>query len=206
MRFGVLGSLEVRDGAGRLVQLGGGRQRKLLAILLVRAGEAVSTDLLIEELWGEHPPPTALKALQGHVSQLRKLLGPGALVTQAPGYVLRVEPEETDVGRFERLAGEAAGAPPATAAELLREALGIWRGAALAEFAYEDFARGEIARLEGIRQAVLEDRIEADLALGRHADLVAELEGLVTRNPHRERLNGQLMLALYRSGRQAQAL
>jgi YVTN family beta-propeller protein len=205
MEFRVLGPLEVVDN-GRSIELGGGRQRKLLAILLLHVNEVVSSDRLIDELWGERPPETAAKALQGHVSQLRKALGRETLATQAPGYVLRASPEHLDVRRFERLVEEADQAEPKERAARLREAIGLWRGPTLAEFAFDPFAQAEIARLEELRLVALEDRIEADLELGRHGQLVGELESLVAQHPLRERLRGHLMLALYRSGRQAEAL
>ncbi len=186
--------------------IGGGRQRKLLAILALRANEFVGSERLIEELWNEQPPETAAKALQGYISQLRKTLGHQVLLTRPGGYVLQVAPGQLDVQRFEQLVDEARDAEPREAAEKLREALALWRGPALADFAYDDFARTEIARLEERRLAVLEQRIEADLALGRHATLVGELAALVAQEPLREWPRAQLMLALYRSGRQAEAL
>ena len=216
MEFGVLGPLEVRS-SGAQVALGTAKQRALLAILLVHANELVSSDRLIDELWPE-PPETAANALQVYVGKLRKALEPerarGApgelLVTRAPGYMLRVEPDELDADRFERLLGEGRRAgeakDPATAANRLRTALELWRGPALVDFAYDPFAQAEIARLEELRLDAIEERLAADLALGGAADLVAELEALVRDNPLRERLRGQLMLALYRSGRQADAL
>ncbi|MGE5689144.1 MAG: BTAD domain-containing putative transcriptional regulator [Pseudomonadota bacterium] len=207
----ILGPLELRIDAGR-VELGGGRQRALLAILALHANEVVSSDRLIDELWGEHPPSTAHKALQNAVSQLRAAIGPdavGLLVTQSPGYVLRLDEDALDSHRFEQLADEGRRLleeDPARAAEVLREALGLWRGEPLVDFAYDGFARPEILRLEELRLAALEDRIDADLALGRHAELIAELEPLVAAHALRERLRGQLMLALYRGGRQTEAL
>src|SRR5829696_9387976 len=208
MRFRVLGPLEVRDGDVQ-VQLGGRRQKALLARLLLDANRTVSAERLIDDLWGEDVPDTAAKMVQIYVSQLRKLLPPGMLVTSSPGYALQVEPEAIDVVRFMRLREEGRAAltagDPATAFARLREALGLWRGAALAEFP-EPFAAVEAAHLEERHLACLEDRIDADLALGRHADLVGELEALVTRLPLRERVRGQLMLALHRSGRHAEAL
>lgn len=216
MEFQVLGPLEVHRG-GEPLTLGPAKQRAVLAILLVHANELVSSDRLIEELWPE-PPETAANALQVYVHKLRKALDPerprGApsqtLITRAPGYMLRVEPDELDADRFERLLGDgraaAKASDPATAAATLRQALDMWRGPALADFAYDPFAQGEIARLEELRLEALEDRIDADLALGGAADLVGELEALIGNNPLRERLRGQLMLALYRAGRQADAL
>jgi DNA-binding SARP family transcriptional activator len=203
--FRILGPLEVAVD-GTPLSLGGQKQRALLAILLLRAGQVVSTDTLLDQLWGEHPPRTATTSLQNFVSQLRKLLGPDVLATRAPGYVLRLEGHELDLRRFERLVSAARDAEPGTRAELLREALGLWHGPPLAEFAFEAFAQNEIGRLEELRLSALEDRIDADLELGRHADLVGEIESLVFAHLLRERLRGQLMLALYRSGRQADAL
>jgi DNA-binding SARP family transcriptional activator len=191
---------------GRPLELGGAKQRSLIAILLLNANQVVSTDRLIDELWGAEPPATASKSIQVLVSRLRKKLGDSRLATQAPGYLLRVDPAELDLARFERLVGEARRAAPENAGQKLREALALWRGSALADLAYEPFAQAEVARLEELRLAALEKRIETDLAAGRHAEVVAELEALVGRYPLRERLRCQLMLALYRSSRQAEAL
>jgi predicted ATPase/DNA-binding SARP family transcriptional activator len=211
MDFGILGPLEVTD-EGLEPVIAGGKQRALLAVLLLHANEFVSSDRLIEELWGEQPPATAAKSLQVHVSRLRKALG-GAespVITGPNGYSIRVAPGELDLERFTRLAEEgrrALGADdPERGAELLREALSLWRGPPLADFAFESFAQLEIGRLEELRLAALEDRIDADLARGRHAELVAELEALVAAHPLRERLRRQLVSALYRAGRQADAL
>ena len=209
VEFRLLGRFEVVEG-DRPVALGGPKQRALLAVLLLRRGEAVSSDRLIDEIWGEQPPASANKIVQGYVSHLRKALGDGLLVTQGRGYLLRIEPGQTDADRFEALAGQGREAlergDALTAAAVLREAPGVWRGPALADFAYAPFAQAEIARLEESRVAALEDRIDADLALGEQTRLVGELEGLVREHPLREHLRGQLMLALYRSGRQADAL
>ena len=209
MDFRILGPLEVRVGE-RVLPLSGVRQRTVLALLLLRAGEVVSSDRLIDELWGERPPPSGIDALQVHVSRLRKLLPEGTVVTEGRGYRLAVAGEQIDAGRFERLAGEGRAAlvegDPERSARLLRDALDLWNGPALADFAYEPFAQGEIARLEELRVGTLEERIEADLACGGAAELVGELEALVGAHPLRERLRGQLMRALYRSGRQAEAL
>lgn len=209
MEFRVLGPLEVVE-EGHTLALAAGKQRALLAILLLRANEVVSTDELVDGLWGEQPPASAAKSVQIYVSQLRKAIGNGALLTRPPGYVLRIEPGELDLDRFENLLAEgkqALAAGHADDAETkLRDALSIWRGAPLADFTYDPFAQPEIARLEELRLCALEERIEAELALGRHADLIGELEGLVAQHPLRERLRAQLMLALYRSGRQAEAL
>lgn len=202
MEFRILGPLEVVD-EGRPVALHRGKERALLAYLLLHANELAPADRLIDELWGERPPPTAPKILQNAVSQLRKALGDGRLMTQPPGYRFRLEPGELDLHRFERLAeqGRAEGD-----AKLLREALAIWRGEPLADLRDELFAQRAALQLEEARLAVLEDRIDADLAAGRHAELVPELEQLIGKNPLRERPYGQLMLALYRAGRQADAL
>jgi DNA-binding SARP family transcriptional activator len=198
MEFRILGPLDA-IGGGRALELGGAKQRALLAVLLLNANRVVSSDGLIDSLWEEQQPEKAQKALHVLVSQLRKALGPERIVTRAPGYLLRLEEGELDLGRFQRLVAEGG-------VDQLREALALWRGPPLAEFAYERFAQPEIARLEELRQAALEQRIEADIALGRHADLIGELESLVAEHPVRERLRGHLMLALYRSGRQAEAL
>jgi YVTN family beta-propeller protein len=194
------------------VAVGGGRQRALLALLLVHAGEVVSRDRLIEELWAGEPPPSGPQSLDAYLSRLRRAfreVGAGdVLVTRAPGYVLQVE--ETDARRFEALAAEGREALAAgeaeRAAQVLAEALALWRGTAYAEVADEPWARAEAGRLAGLRLSATEDRIEAELALGRHRALVPELELLAAREPTRERLVGQLMLALYRCGRQAGAL
>ena len=205
MEFRILGPMEVTE-QGESVPLGGAKQRALLAVLLLHPNEVVSSDRLIDGVWAGEPPATALKTLQVYVSQLRKRLGTDVIVTRAPGYLLRVDRDDLDLSRFEVLVKEAKGAAPEVSAAKLREALALWRGPALAEFAYEPFAQAEIGRLEELRVAALEERIEAELALGLHADLVGELEALVAQHPLRERLRGQLMLALYRCGRQAEAL
>jgi DNA-binding SARP family transcriptional activator/streptogramin lyase len=205
MRYAILGPLEVYDGTQPL-GIGGGRQRKLLGVLLVHANESVSSDRLIEELWDGEPPPTASKALQGLVSQLRKQLGPGSLETVAGGYLLRVAPGDTDAQQFEQLLREARPLDRGPALAKLRAALALWRGPALADFAYDDFARSEAERLEELRESCIERRIDLELALGHHDDLVPELESLVREYPLRERLRRHLILALYRSGRQADAL
>ena len=204
MEFHILGPLEVVE-RGRVVPLGGSRQRALLALLLTRANEVVSADRLIDELWPE-PPQNAANALQYHVSQLRKSLGPDSIVTRAPGYVLEVGPNALDLLRFERLVADAERAAPTAAAELLREALALWRGPALADVADEPFAQVEVPRLEELRVRALELRLEADLARGRHADVVGEIEVLVREHPLRERFRAALMRALYGAGRHAEAL
>jgi DNA-binding SARP family transcriptional activator len=205
MDFRILGPLEVAE-QDRTLALGGVKQRSLLAVLLLHANELVSADRLIDELWGDAPPSTAGKGLQVQVSRLRKELGAGRVATHPPGYVLRLEPSEFDLARFEQLRDEAKRADPPTAARKLRDALSLWRGPALADLAYERFAQIEIARLEELRLSALEQRIDADLAAGDHAELVGEIEALVAQHPLRERLRSQLMLALYRSARQAEAL
>ena len=186
------------------------KPRALLALLLLDRNRVVPVGRLIDELWGEEPPETATKALQGYVSQLRKALGADRLLTKPPGYSLRVEDGELDLDRFELLVREGRGllgeGDSKAAAKRFAQALELWRGPPFAEFRAEPFARDAGARLEDARLAALEERIEADLALGRHARLVPELEALVAREPLRERPREQLMLALYRSGRQADAL
>jgi DNA-binding SARP family transcriptional activator/ABC-type branched-subunit amino acid transport system substrate-binding protein len=209
VEFRILGPFEVVEGDRRLA-LGGPKQRAVLAILLLHRGEVVSTDRLIDELWEERPPATATKTVQVYVSNLRKALGDGLLVTQGRGYLLRTSPGQLDLDRFDALVAEARQAlrdgRARDGSDGLREALTLWRGRALEDFAYDRFAQGATAQLEEQRLAALEDRIDADLALGEHAALVAELESLVREHPLRERLHLQLMLALYRCGRQADAL
>jgi DNA-binding SARP family transcriptional activator len=203
--FRLLGPLEVRS-EGASVQLGGPKQRALLALLLVDAGRTVSTDRLIDALWGEQPPRTAATSLQNFVSQLRKQLGPEVLVTKPPGYLLRIDPLQVDVNRVNALVTEARAAAAGERAAKLREAIELWRGPPLAEFGFEAFAQSEIARLEELRLALIEERIEAEIEEGRAAEVVGELEALVGEHPVRERFREQLMLALYQSGRQAEAL
>lgn len=209
LEFRVLGPFEVVE-HGQPLALGGPRQRALLAILVLRRGDVVSADRLIDLLWGERPPATAAKTLQGYVSHLRKALGDGVLLTRSGGYLLAAEPEQVDAEQFEAPVADARAAlavgDAARARELLVSALALWRGEPLADLAYEQFAGREVACLEEARLAALEYRIEADLALGRHRAAVGELEGLVGLHPNSERLLGQLMLALYRSGRQVEAL
>jgi len=206
----LLGTLEVLDDTGGTVPVSGAKLRSLLAALALRPGQAVSAELLVEELWGEEAKATAANSLQGLVSKLRRALPADVVLTRVPGYVLDIGAEATDIGRFERLATDGrkalAAGDTAAAATTLRKALQLWRGPTLAEFVYEEFAQGVIVRLGEERASVLEDRIDADLACGRHAELVAELEAAVADAPLRERLRGQLMLALYGSGRQADAL
>jgi DNA-binding SARP family transcriptional activator len=207
MEFRILGPLEVLDG-GEAIKLPGPKQRSLLALLVLHANEVVSSDRLIDELWPGEPPESGAAALQASVSRLRKGLagGAGLLQTVTPGYVLQVDLRGLDLHRFEQLLAEAEGEEPATAAEKLREALALWRGPALADFAYEPFAQGAIGRLEELRLIALERRIDADLQAGKDAELMPELESLVAQHPLREGLRQKLMLALYRAGRQADAL
>jgi DNA-binding SARP family transcriptional activator/tetratricopeptide (TPR) repeat protein len=193
MEFRILGPLEVTQD-GQALELGATKQQTLLAVLLLHAGEIVSPTRLMTELWGEDPPSTAAKGVQGYVSSLRRILGPDAIATRSHGYVL--EPEHLDTVLFERLAAEGRH----------RDALALWRGEPLHGIELEGPAAAEVERLAERRLAVLERRIEADLDEGRDADLVAELQGLVAAHPLRERLRAQLMLALYRAGRQADAL
>ena len=209
MEFRILGPLEVTED-GRPLALGGGHQRALLAVLLLHRNRVVAADQLIDGIWGERPPDTAANLVQVYVSRLRKTIGKERLLTRGGGYVLEVEEGALDLDRFQRLVDEGSQAlvagEPERAATLLRQGLELWRGPALSDFTFEAFAQQEIARLEELRLAALEERIEADLACGRHAVLVGELVGLVDDQPYRERPRGQLMLALYRSGRQAEAL
>jgi DNA-binding SARP family transcriptional activator len=203
--FRILGPLEVVDETGPLL-LGGQKQRAVLALLLLEPGRVVSVARLIDALWGEQPPRTATTSLQNFVSQLRKTLGPDVLETKPPGYRLRLRPGELDLERFRALVESARQAEGPARAEKLRHALALWRGPPLADLAYEAFAEPHIAHLEELRLSTLEERIDADLEARAPADLVAELEGLVEEHPLRERLRGQYMLALYRAGRQAEAL
>src|SRR5262245_31374629 len=205
MEFRILGPLEVYDGERRLA-LGGAKQRALLALLLLNANRVVSVERLLDALWGERQPASGTKTLHVYVSQLRKLLAADRLVTRPPGYLLRVDPDELDETRFQRLRLEAESVGLRQAAELLRGALSLWRGRPLADLAYEEFAQAEIARLEELRASTLERRIDVEIELGRHLELAGELEGLVAAYPLREHLRRQLMLVLYRSGRQAEAL
>jgi predicted ATPase/DNA-binding SARP family transcriptional activator len=210
MEIGILGPTELRDDGGS-VALGGARVRMLLAALALRPGQVVAAGRLIDDLWGASPPAEAANALQTLVSRLRKALGRGGLVeSRPPGYLLAVDPEAVDAVRFERLAAAGrralAQGDPGAAAAGLRRALALWRGPALADLGGASFAQAAAARLEDLRVQALEDRIEADLALGEGAALVPELEALVAEHPLRERPRGQLMRALYRAGRQADAL
>jgi len=209
MRFRILGPFQVEEG-GRRITIVGLRQRAVLAGLVLHPNEVVPSEQLLVELWGEDSPPSTANALQAAISRVRRTLPPGRLITQAPGYLLRVFSQELDASQFEQLVSEgrealAAGAG-AQAARTLRQALSLWQGPALADFRYEPFAQAEIARLEELHLTCLEERIEADLALGSASTLIAELRQLVSEHPVRERLRGQLMLALYRDGRQTEAL
>jgi DNA-binding SARP family transcriptional activator/streptogramin lyase len=213
LEFGVLGPLEVRSG-GRALPLGGPKQRALLAVLLLHANEAVSRDRLVDGVWGESPPATIGAVLNVYLSRLRKLLGEEgsgvALLTQPHGYTLRIDPEQLDLHRFERLVREGTQAFAAGKVELaaarLAEGLALWRGPALADVAAMPCAESELRRLDELRLCALEHRIEADLVLGRHSAVVPELQALAVEYPLRERIRAQLMLALYRSGRQSEAL
>jgi DNA-binding SARP family transcriptional activator len=216
MEFRILGPLEALD-EGQAVRLGGAKQRALLAVFLLHRGEALSTERLIDELWGERPPATAAKSVQVYVSRLRKALAggegdgsTGVIVTREHGYELELDPDRLDARRFERLVAEGrrelAAGRPERAIAALEGALSLWRGPPLADLAYEPFAQREIARLDDLRVGALEQLIEARLALGAHGELAGQLETLIAEHPYRERLRAQLMLALYRSDRQAEAL
>src|SRR4029077_13836068 len=208
MDFRLLGPLVVFDGPAPL-PIAAGKERALLAVLLLHANRTVGREQLVDALWGEEVPESAQKMVQIHVSQLRKALPEARLLTRAPGYLLEARDDEIDLARFERSVAGARRALSNSQAEqaraLLGDALALWRGRALAEFS-EPFARHEGARLEELRIAALEWRIEADLALGHHRDVVSELEALIVEYPLREQLRSQHMHALYRSGRHAEAL
>ena len=209
LEFRILGPLEVLDG-DRPVRLGGAKQRATLAILLLHANRVVGVERLADDLYAGAPPVTAVTQVQRQVSELRKILGAEAIETRSPGYVLHVEPEHLDLDRFERALDDAEHAlergEAQAAADLLERGLALWRGAPLADLAYESFARTAIERLDELRIVALEQSFEAELALGRHLAVLSDLEALVWEHPLRERLRGQLMLALYRAGRQAEAL
>jgi DNA-binding SARP family transcriptional activator len=204
--FRVLGPLAVVRDGNELV-LGWKKQRALLALLVLHANETVSVERLVRALWPGEPPATARTALHGHVSRTRKLVGADRLQTVGSGYLLVTGPGEVDLDRFQRLlaAGRSVREPAARAA-ILRGALGLWRGPALPEFASDAAFVGDLAALEATRLAALEDRVDAELELGVHAGLAAELERALTQDPLRERLRAQLALALYRLGLQAKAL
>jgi len=203
--FRILGPLEVVADGGEPLALGAQRQRAVLTLLLLRANHVVSTDFLVDSLWGEQPPRTATTSLHNSISALRRALGADALVTQPPGYRLVVDPDSLDLSRFERLVAAARGLEAAERAARLHEALALWRGDPLAEFRFEPFAEREIDRLEELCLATLEDRIDADIECGRHAEVVPELQALVAEQPLRERLWAHLMRALYCAGRRADA-
>jgi SARP family transcriptional regulator, regulator of embCAB operon len=217
MYFGILGPLEVSGGSGP-VRLRGPRQRVLLSALLAQANDVVSVDQLVDWLWPAGAPRSAPAVIHEQVSRLRRAVEPdrrpwsppGVLLRRYPGYLLRVQADQVDALRFARLVADGRAAlerdDPARAASLLARALDLWRGRALADVALVDAAQGHVARLEAMRLSATAMRIDADLALGRHVTLVPELEGLVRTNPLDERFAGQLMIALYRCGRQAQSL
>jgi DNA-binding SARP family transcriptional activator len=209
MEFGVLGSVAARD-CGQPLEIPRGKPTALLALLLLHRNTAVSSDRLIDELWGEAAPKTAAKTLQLYVSQLRKVLPSDVLLTQPPGYLLRAPAGAVDADRFERLLAEGRDqlerADPSRAAVTLRDALGLWRGPAFADVTYEAFVHAESERLEELRLEAFEERVEADLRCGRHAEVVGELTAVAAEHPLRERLKAQLMLTLYRCGRQSEAL
>jgi len=205
VRFRVLGPLEVeRDELA--VEIAGQRQRAVLSILLLNAGRLVTNDALVDALWGEAAPPTALVSLRNAVSHLRKTLGHAAIATHPTGYVLCLDDAWLDAGEFERLVAHAEKAPASERVRILDEALALWRGPPYAELSDGLLAQGDIRRLDELRLTAIEDRLESRLSDGEDVSLVGELDGLVTLHPHRERLRGLLMLALYRSGRQAEAL
>lgn len=211
MRFGLLGPLEIVDGAGAPVDVGGHQPRTLLAVLLVAAGRAVSVDAIVDAIWGEEPPASATGTLQSYVSRLRRRIGDQtSLVWDDAGYRLDVPPTAVDHLRFQSLTETGrqllADGRYAEASDTFRDADALWRGPALVEFLDRDFARSIATRLEEQRVVAIEDRIDADLRLGRHANLVGELTELVQAHPLRESLRRHLALALYRSGRQAEAL
>src|SRR5436190_20150300 len=205
VEFRLLGPLEV-DAGGVDLTPGAPKQRTLLALLVLRAGEVVGSDELVEALWGERPPETALTALYGHISALRKRLGAERIRPRPSGYVLRLaDGDDVDVRRFERIAAEASSEGRSARSEKLQEALALFRGEPLYDFRYEAFASRDAARLDGLWLAVVEEQIQSELELGRHAEVVPEIETLIAENPLREGLRGQLMVALYRAGRQADA-
>jgi DNA-binding SARP family transcriptional activator len=205
LEFRILGPLEaIRDDVR--VRLGGPRQRATLALLLLHANRVVPIERLADELYAGRPPVTAVTQVQRQVSDLRKVLGEAAIETRPPGYMLHVDDDRFDLARFEKLTAAAERARGEQAATLLHEALSLWRGPPLADLEYEPFARAAVSRLEELRLAALEARLALDVELGRHAPVVAELDAIVTEHPLRERLRALQMLALYRAGRQADAL
>jgi DNA-binding SARP family transcriptional activator len=205
LSFRILGPLEVTD-AQAAIALGGPRQRALLVAPLLRARRVVPTEQLVDELYGEDPPKTATTSVQNAVVALRKALGPDVLVTRPPGYALQIEREQLDAHHFERLLADARRASTEERRALLVRALELWRGPALAEFAFEDWAQTETRRLEELRLVALEERIATDIELGHPADVVAELDSLVVEHPLRERLWYLLMSARHEAGRSAEAL
>jgi DNA-binding SARP family transcriptional activator len=209
VEFRILGPLEVWH-EGRPVHIGGAKERAVLALLLLHAGEQVAVERLIDELWGESPPPTARKSVHVRVAGLRRAIRGDVLLTRGDAYLVRLEPNQLDLQRFEQLLSDGsealAAGDPSAAFAMLNEALGLWRGPALADFTYESFAQEAIARMEELRVHAVELRVEAQLELGLHTRVISELEGLVVQHPFRERLRAQLMMALYRDGRQAEAL
>ena len=204
VEFRLLGPLQLREN-GDTIELGAAKERTLLAVLLLHPNETVSTARLVDELWGEQPPASATRLVHTYVSHLRKLLG-DTVVTRPPGYAIEVDADQLDLTRFQQLLDEAEGQPAAEASRTLGEALDLWRGRALEDVTLESFARQDVERLEDLRVTALARRIDHDLELGRHEELVPELQRLIAENPYRERFVRQLMLALYRSGRQADAL
>lgn len=204
VEFRVLGTLEALKG-GTPIALGGPKQRLVLAMLILEANRVVSADRLVDHTWGDGPPEAARSTLQAYISRLRQALTPTKIEARGPGYVLEVNPEQVDAFRFETLVENAKGLPPKERAAQLSKALSLWRGPAFADFPSHPLALGRAAQLNELRMHALEGRIDADLALGRHGELTGELESLVSQHPLRERLCGQLMLALYRSGRQGEA-
>ena len=203
--FRILGSLEIWD-QGRFIEVRRSKQRALLAILLLRPGEVLSRDTILDGLWGEAAPRTARAALGNYVFQLRQLIGPDVLLSRHGGYILDITNDQVDLGRFQARVAEGRAATGTERVEKLREALALWRGPPLDDLAFEPFAALEIANLEELRTSALEDLIDAELLLGAGDELVSELKSMVAKHPFRERVRGQLMLALYRAGRQAEAL
>ena len=209
LEYRILGPLEVLED-GRPIALAGPQQRAALAILLLSANRVVSIEQFADDLYAGAPPVTAVTQVQRQVSELRKVIGPDTIETRSPGFLLHAEPAAVHLGRFESLTGEAAQAlargDAQAASDLYVESLDLWRGAPLAELTYDSFAQPAIGRLEEMRLAALEQRFDADLELGRHSDVIGELEALIWDHPLRERFRVQMMLALYRAGRQAEAL
>jgi class 3 adenylate cyclase len=205
VEYRLLGPLEASRN-GDVLPLGGPKPRALLAILLLNANTVVSVDMLVDELWGDSPPADARHTVQVFISRLRKVLGREAIASRAAGYAIPLRPNQLDLSQFHAFLAEARTAPPETASRLLRKSLALFRGRPLADFTYEPFALPHVQRIEETRLRAVESCVDADLALGRHAELVPELEALARANPLREQFRAQLMLALYRSGRQAEAL